>query len=89
MASHGTDQTIVQRLLAARGERDGRRALLASGVMVAVQFTVFSAHRRAAVCVLRSMRRCLGAGERTDRVLPTFFGCARCPWDWRDCCWHR
>src|SRR5580692_163844 len=29
MASHGTDQTIVQRLLAARNQRDSRRALLA------------------------------------------------------------
>src|SRR6266705_1830309 len=28
MASHGTDQTIVQRLLAAKSERDSRRALL-------------------------------------------------------------
>src|SRR5436190_14563757 len=29
MATHGTDQTIVQRLLAAKSERDSRRALLA------------------------------------------------------------
>src|ERR1700736_473414 len=41
MASHGTDQTIVQRLLAARSERDSRRALLTSGVIVLIQFTVF------------------------------------------------
>src|SRR5579864_9676747 len=41
MASHGTDQTIVQRLLAARNERDSRRALLASGVIVLLQFTIF------------------------------------------------
>src|SRR6202795_458124 len=34
MATHGTDQTIVQRLLAARNERDGRAALLVSGVIV-------------------------------------------------------
>jgi len=40
MASHGTDQIIVQRLLAARSERDSRRALLASGVIVLIQFTV-------------------------------------------------
>ncbi len=32
MASHGTDQTIVQRLLAAKNERDSRAALLVSGV---------------------------------------------------------
>jgi solute:Na+ symporter, SSS family len=41
MGSHGTDQTIVQRLLAARSERDGRLALLASGVVILVQFTLF------------------------------------------------
>jgi Na+/proline symporter len=41
MASHGTDQTMVQRLLAARSERDGKAALLASGVIVFVQFTLF------------------------------------------------
>ena len=41
MASHGTDQTMVQRLLAARNERDSKTALLASGVMVFVQFALF------------------------------------------------
>jgi solute:Na+ symporter, SSS family len=41
MASHGTDQTMVQRLLAARNERDGEKALLASGVIVFVQFALF------------------------------------------------
>src|SRR5256714_889964 len=41
MASHGTDQTIVQRLLAARNERDSRAALLVSGVIVLMQFTLF------------------------------------------------
>src|ERR1700752_34019 len=40
MASHGTDQTIVQRLLAARNEKDSRNALLASGVIVLIQFTI-------------------------------------------------
>lgn len=41
MASHGTDQTMVQRLLAARNERDGKTALLASGAIVFVQFALF------------------------------------------------
>jgi solute:Na+ symporter, SSS family len=41
MASHGTDQTLVQRLLAARNERDGKTALLASGVVVLAQFALF------------------------------------------------
>src|SRR5579863_3600597 len=41
MASHGTDQTMVQRLLAARNERDSKKALLASGVVVFAQFALF------------------------------------------------
>jgi len=41
MASHGTDQTMVQRLLAARNERDSKTALLASGVIIFVQFALF------------------------------------------------
>jgi Na+/proline symporter len=40
-ASHGVDQLIVQRLLAARNERDGKVALLASGVVVFFQFALF------------------------------------------------
>ena len=41
MASHGTDQLIVQRLLACRSLRDGQRALVWSGVVVIVQFALF------------------------------------------------
>jgi SSS family solute:Na+ symporter len=41
MASHGTDQTMVQRLLSARNERDSKTALLASGVIVFFQFALF------------------------------------------------
>lgn len=41
MASHGTDQTIVQRLLAAKSERESKMALLASGVIIFFQFTLF------------------------------------------------
>jgi len=40
-ASHGTDQMIVQQLLAARSRRQSQGALLASGVVVLVQFTLF------------------------------------------------
>ena len=40
-ASHGTDQLIVQRLLSARSERQSKIALLASGVMVFFQFSLF------------------------------------------------
>jgi solute:Na+ symporter, SSS family len=40
-ASHGTDQLIVQRLLSSRSERQAKIALLASGVMVLFQFSLF------------------------------------------------
>src|SRR5215467_4650322 len=40
-ASHGTDQLMVQRLLVARNQRDSRVALLSSGVVILVQFTLF------------------------------------------------
>ncbi|MFJ6214944.1 sodium:solute symporter [Streptomyces sp. NPDC092296] len=42
MASHGSDQLIVQRILACRDLRDSRRAMIGSGVFVAVQFAAFS-----------------------------------------------
>ena len=41
MGSHGTDQTIVQRLLAAKSERESKLALLTSGVVIFVQFALF------------------------------------------------
>ncbi|WP_251106590.1 sodium:solute symporter [Alloacidobacterium dinghuense] len=41
MASHGTDQLMVQRLLAAKNLRESRMALLSSGVVILVQFTLF------------------------------------------------
>ena len=40
-ASHGTDQLIVQRLLAARNQRQSQVALLASGVAIFFQFGLF------------------------------------------------
>ncbi|HEY9515595.1 MAG TPA: sodium:solute symporter [Gemmatimonadaceae bacterium] len=41
MASHGADQLIVQRLLAAPSLRGARRALIGSGVAVIFQFLLF------------------------------------------------
>ena len=40
-ASNGTDQLIVQRLLTTRSLKDGQRAIVASGVIVAIQFAMF------------------------------------------------
>jgi solute:Na+ symporter, SSS family len=41
MASHGADQLIVQRLLAASSLKDSRKALIGSGVAVFLQFGLF------------------------------------------------
>ncbi len=41
MASHGTDQLMVQRMLAARNLRESQVALLCSGVVIFVQFALF------------------------------------------------
>lgn len=41
MASHGADQMIVQRLLAASSLADARRALIGSGIAVIAQFALF------------------------------------------------
>src|SRR6266550_2347307 len=40
-ASHGTDQLIVQRLLAARSQRQSVKALLSSGLAILFQFALF------------------------------------------------
>src|SRR6266436_970210 len=71
MATHGTDQIIVQRLLAAKNERDSRRALLASGAIVLVQFTVFLLIG-VLLFVFAQHAPLLVPGERTDRILPLF-----------------
>lgn len=41
MASHGTDQLIVQRLLATGDVSNSRKAVIGSGVIVIIQFSVF------------------------------------------------
>ncbi len=43
MASHGTDQLMVQRLLSARNQTESRRALLASWLVIFFQFSLFLA----------------------------------------------
>ncbi len=41
MASHGTDQLMVQRMLAAKNLGESRLALLSSGIVIFVQFALF------------------------------------------------
>jgi SSS family solute:Na+ symporter len=67
-ASHGTDQLMVQRLLAARSERQSKVALLASGVAVLFQFTLFLV---VGVMLFVFYGGAQPAGS-SDRIFPTF-----------------
>ncbi len=71
MASHGTDQTIVQRLLAAKNERDSRTALIASGFIVLFQFTLFL-FVGVLLFVFSRHTPLLTEGQSADAILPTF-----------------
>jgi SSS family solute:Na+ symporter len=71
MASHGTDQTMVQRLLAARNERDSKTALLASGVIIFVQFTLFLLIGVMLFVYRQHFSLPLPAGD-PDRIFPEF-----------------
>jgi Na+/proline symporter len=71
MATHGTDQTLVQRLLAAKNQRDSGNALLASGVIVLIQFAVFLLIG-VLLFVFSQHWPLLAPGEKTERVLPLF-----------------
>lgn len=69
-ASHGTDQLMVQRLLSARDERESRTALLASWVVIAVQFTLFLLIGLLLYVYYGDNR--LPAPEHLDRLYPLF-----------------
>jgi solute:Na+ symporter, SSS family len=68
-ASHGTDQLIVQRLLAARNERQSKIALLASGVAVLFQFSLFLVVGVLLYAFYHSPSAQFG---KPDRIYPTF-----------------
>jgi solute:Na+ symporter, SSS family len=69
VASHGTDQLIVQRLLAARGQKQSRTALIASGVAVLFQFAMFLT---VGVMLWAYYRVPSSDFVRADRIYPTF-----------------
>ncbi len=70
-ASHGTDQLMVQRLLAARNQRDSKVALISSGFVVLMQFTLFLLVG-ASLWVFYRMHPPATPFSATDRVFPTF-----------------
>jgi hypothetical protein len=70
MASHGTDQLTVQRLLAARDCRQSQAALLASWVVIFVQFTLFLAIGTCLFVVYREQGQ--AAPAVLDRLYPLY-----------------
>src|SRR5450432_1888129 len=68
-ASHGTDQLIVQRLLAARGQKQSVTALLSSGVAVLFQFALFL---MVGVMLWAYYRVPSSVFGKPDRIYPTF-----------------
>jgi SSS family solute:Na+ symporter len=68
-ASHGTDQLIVQRLLAARGQQQSALALLSSGLAVLFQFALFLIVGIMLWAYYRVPSKMFGT---PDRIYPTF-----------------
>ncbi len=68
-ASHGTDQLIVQRLLAARGQKQSVTALLSSGVAVFFQFALFLT---VGIMLWAYYRVPSAVFGKPDRIYPTF-----------------
>lgn len=69
MASHGTDQLMVQRMLAARNLRESRLALLSSGAVILLQFTLFLLIGAGLWVFYRLYPQAISS---PDRIFPTF-----------------
>ena len=69
VASHGTDQLIVQRLLAARGQKQSATALVSSGLAVLFQFALFLT---VGIMLWAYYRVPSATFGRPDRIYPTF-----------------
>jgi solute:Na+ symporter, SSS family len=68
-ASHGTDQLIVQRLLAARNQRQSVMALLSSGIAIFFQFALFLL---VGVMLFAFYRMPSANFQKADRIYATF-----------------
>lgn len=70
LGTHGTDQMMVQRYLCARSQADAGRALILSGVVVVVQFTLFLLLGVALACYYTEAVPT--TFERNDEVFATY-----------------
>ena len=71
-ASHGTDQLVVQRLLACRSLQEGQRAIVGSGIAVIVQFALFLLVGLALWSYYGGAELSALGLERGDEVFPKF-----------------
>ena len=69
LATHGTDQLIVQRLLAARSQRQSVLALVSSGVAIFFQFALFLL---VGVMLFAYYQLPASVFGKSDRIYPTF-----------------
>jgi len=67
MASHGTDQLIVQRLMSSRSLKDAQRAVIGSGLVVFCQFFLFLLIGLGLWAFYQGR-----SFEATDQIFPTF-----------------
>ena len=84
MASHGTDQTIVQRLLAARNQRDSRRAPWPAALSSSFNFLSSCSSGFFSTFSPSTLLCSLPANAPTASC--RFFFFAKCPPASRDCC---
>ncbi|CAG1769500.1 Sodium/glucose cotransporter [uncultured bacterium] len=68
MASHGTDQLVVQRLLAVKSLKNSQRALIGTGIVVIVQFAVFLFLG----VLFYAMHQGIVPGLKSDEIFPLF-----------------
>ena len=72
LATHGTDQFLVQRLLSARSAREASTGLVLSGVHRLRAVHAVPAHRRDALHLLSADAAARSRSRRTDEILPLF-----------------
>ena len=72
MASHGSDQLVVQRLLACRSKVEAQKAIIASGVVVLVQFAIFLVVGLALWGYYQGMAPADLGLTRNDEIFPLF-----------------
>ncbi len=72
MASHGTDQLIVQRLLTTKNLKDSKKAIIGSGIIVIIQFALFLLVGVLLYAYYGTMDLALIGISKPDEIFPKF-----------------